>query len=174
MNSNNCTVRLAFLLALSDLDTPLNDEEQTTLGEVARQLKVNPSAWSKYTEPLLLEIINANDQLHQQYDQYKSQLDNCGLLELIPTLRAAEQEISDLIHINFGVKPKAPPPKKPVDYEQDLKNVVVLNEVVKDLFVDVTLVKEPEKMLNSSSLYHRLKQFLSEINPNKKRLSVSI
>ena len=42
MNEQMYNTRLAFLLALSDLETPLNEEEKETLANISQQLDIQP------------------------------------------------------------------------------------------------------------------------------------
>src|SRR4028119_2150579 len=93
MNSQINTITLAFLLALQELDTPLNEEEKNTLAEIADQLDAQPKAWESFTQPLLLKMIGDNESLNQCYQTYKSKLDSLETIpsELLPTVTEIEQ-----------------------------------------------------------------------------------
>ncbi|MFM8295308.1 MAG: hypothetical protein ACKN9E_12280, partial [Microcystaceae cyanobacterium] len=69
---------LAYLLALQDLPHALNEVEQSSLKEVAKQLRTQPEAWNDYIEPSLVTIIQGNFSLNQSYQHYKNKLDNFG------------------------------------------------------------------------------------------------
>ena len=95
MNTQMYNTRLAFLLALSDLKIPLNESEKQTLTDIANQLDIQPLAWTDYTEPMLLKMIESNQQLKQQYTQYKTQLDQ--LPETSDILSGIDQELQSLM-----------------------------------------------------------------------------
>ena len=87
--------KLAFLLALSDLKNPLNEEEKQTLTDIAKHLHIQPLAWTNHTEPMLLKMIQSNPQLNKQYNQYTTQFEQ--LPEKSQILSGIEQEIKSLM-----------------------------------------------------------------------------
>ncbi|MDJ0728641.1 MAG: hypothetical protein QNJ33_01475 [Crocosphaera sp.] len=143
--------RLAFLLALSDLKTPLNENEKQILADIANQLDIQPLAWTDYTEPMLLKMIQSNPQLNQQYTQYKTQLDQ--LPETSQFLSGIETELQSLMVMDNtvrarGFKPK--PTAKPTDYDCQINNLVVV----------VSRSEEPETAVKTVSCLDKLKQML--------------
>ncbi|MGK7940695.1 MAG: hypothetical protein AB4062_11205 [Crocosphaera sp.] len=153
MNSEIYNTRLAFLLALSDLETPLNEQEKQTLNDIANQLDMQPLAWQDFTEPMLLKMIESNPQLNQHYVKYKSQLGN--LPEIAQILSETEQELAPLMTMNTtararGFKPK--PTAKPTGYEGQINNVVVV----------VSRSEQPETAVKKLSSLDKLKQILGK------------
>ncbi|NEO33954.1 MAG: hypothetical protein F6K36_26775 [Symploca sp. SIO3C6] len=122
---NTYKTLLAFLLALSDLDTPLSSDEKKILVEIGDQLDAQPLAWESYTQPHLLKMIIANPQLDQLYKTYQSQLNNTGdiPLELLPT-PAEIQQLSNTS--NFWAMKGFPPKSPPTGYDQQINNVVIV------------------------------------------------
>ncbi len=143
--------RLAFLLALSDLETPLNDKEKQTLNDIGTQLDLQPLAWKDFTEPMLLKMIESNPQLNQYYTQYKTQLDK--LPEIPQILSETEQELAPLMTMNTnarerGFKPKA----NPTGYEGQINNVVVV----------ISRSEHPETAVKKLSSLDKLKHILGQ------------
>lgn len=123
MNTNKTL--LAFLLALTDLDTPLSQAEKKILAEIGDQIDVQPLAWESYTQPHLLKMITANPQLNQLYKTYQNQLNNTGNIpqELLPTAA----EIQQLSTTNSVVGMKGfKSNSSPTGYEQQINNVVIV------------------------------------------------
>jgi hypothetical protein len=148
MNTQINTTGLAFLLALQDLDTPLNDSEKQTLKEVADQLYAQPLAWSSVTEPLLLSMIASNEPLHQLYQLYKPQLDSIENFpnELLPTTT----EIAQLSRDETVAARGLPPQSIPTDYEKQINNLVIV----------ISRLDQPEKAIKKLSFPEKVKQFL--------------
>ena len=65
---------LAFLLALKDFSTHLSVTEKQNLQDVGKQLRYQPRACQTHIEPLLLQIVQANNQLNNSYQFYKDKL----------------------------------------------------------------------------------------------------
>lgn len=124
MNTKNNT-QLAFLLALSDLETPLSDSEKQTLNKIGTQLDLQPLAWTDYTEPMLLQMIKSNPQLNQYYTQYKSRLNK--LTEISQLLSGIESEIESQTPVNLTVREKGfKPTGNATGYETQINNIVLV------------------------------------------------
>jgi hypothetical protein len=151
MNSENHNTILAFLLALSDLETPLNDSEKQTLANIATELDLQPLTWTDYIEPILLNMIEFNPQLNQQYIQYKSQLNQFP--ENSQILSEIEQELKSLTFRNTTVTVKGfKPTGNATGYESQINNIVVL----------ISRSEDPETVVKQLSPLDKLKQILGQ------------
>ena len=151
MNTQMYNTKLAFLLALSDLEIPLNKQEKETLADVAKQLDIQPLAWIEYTEPMLLQMIESNQQLKQRYNQYKTQLDQFP--ETSQILSEIDQELQSLMVTDDTVRTRGFKPKpitNPSDYDCQINNLVVV----------VSLSDEPETTAKTVSCLDKLKHSL--------------
>ncbi|NEQ83949.1 MAG: hypothetical protein F6K26_28330 [Moorea sp. SIO2I5] len=146
MNTNKTL--LAFLLALSDLDTPLTETENKMLAEIGDQLNGHSDEWESHTKPELLKMLAANPELNEHYQTYSSQL-NTKVdipLELLPTtaeIQPVNTPSSTLI--SKGIKPKS----SPTGYDQQINNIVIV----------VSRTEQPEAAVKQLPL-EKLKQFL--------------
>ncbi len=151
MNTQMYNTRLAFLLALSDLKIPLNESEKQTLTDIANQLDIQPLAWTDYTEPMLLKMIESNQQLKQQYTQYKTQLDQFP--ETSQILSGIDQELQSLMVTDNTVRTRGFKPKPTIntsDYDFQINNLVVV----------ISRSDEPETTAKTVSCLDKLKQML--------------
>jgi len=149
MNTPINTTILAFLLALEELDTPLNEEEKKALAEIADQLDVQPKAWESFTQPLLLNMIADNESLNQRYQTYKSKLDSLETIpsELLPTVTEIEQVKDGATLANTkGFKPQS----EATGYNQQINNVVIV----------ISRSEQPEETVKKLSFTEKLKQLL--------------
>lgn len=71
------TTLLAFLLALSDLETPLSEDEKSGFKGIAEQLFIGSDDW-ELIAPDLLSLTNKNSQLQKLFQNYKSHLERLG------------------------------------------------------------------------------------------------
>jgi hypothetical protein len=95
MNTHVSTTLLALLLALRDLQIPLNAHEQSLLQDVGQQLVIDPDYW-EFIEQELMAIIKANTALNNLYQIYKAKLDNLDvrlLRGILSNLAELEQEL---------------------------------------------------------------------------------
>ena len=151
MNTEIYKTRLAFLLALSELETPLNEQEKQTLNDIATQLDMQPLAWQDFTEPILLKMIESNPQLNQHYVEYKSQLGN--LPEIAEILSETEQELAPLMTMNTTARARGfKPTANPTGYEGQINNVVIV----------VSRSKQPETAVKKLSSLDKLKHILGQ------------
>ncbi|MBW4499714.1 MAG: hypothetical protein KME57_09130 [Scytonema hyalinum WJT4-NPBG1] len=149
------TTLIALLLALKDLDTPLNENEQETFRNTAEQLQLDPDNWKKDYEPDLLTAIQANPSLNQLYRAAKSQLEalNSSIrLDLLPTQVELEQEI-----------PRNQQPEKrgfaPLSDDYDKSNEI--NNIV----INILANPNPSEAVKKLSRLEQLKQFLQSFSP---------
>lgn len=141
---------LAYLLALQDLPNALNEGEQTSLKEVAKQLRTQPEAWNDYIEPSLVAIIQGNSLLNQSYQQYKNKLDNFGEIpsELLPTTDEINQLVkTQATFVNRGFMDD----HSASGYEQQLNNVVIV----------VNQTEKPEESVKQLGFLEKVKQLLN-------------
>ncbi len=98
MNASTERTLLALLLALEKLDiTALSEDEQLTLRQVGLQLCYQSHSWEDI-KARLLNIIEGNSFLQQQYEAAESQLndqDDTILQDLLPAETTLQQEIPD-------------------------------------------------------------------------------
>ncbi|MBW4617270.1 MAG: CHAT domain-containing protein [Desmonostoc vinosum HA7617-LM4] len=95
MNSFVNTTLLALLLALKELEIPLNADEQALLQDIGQQLDIDPDDW-EFIEAELIAIIQANSALNQIYQSNKAKLaalDGRIPQELLPSLADLEKEL---------------------------------------------------------------------------------
>ena len=90
MNDSANKFLLSMLLAIKELEAPLNSEEKERLKNAAQQLSFvsnYPTSWETHIEPNLLEIINNNSSLNKLFQDIKSKLDKIDHIpqDLIPT-----------------------------------------------------------------------------------------
>ena len=64
MNDSMEKSLLAMLLAIRELDNPLNSKEKDKLSIIAEQLSLTPAAWNTHIEANLMEIIDRNSSLN--------------------------------------------------------------------------------------------------------------
>ncbi|BAT51984.1 hypothetical protein NOS3756_09150 [Nostoc sp. NIES-3756] len=155
MATNIDKTTIAFLLALQDLKTTLNDQEKQNLREIAKQLETQPKAWNTHIKEHLLEIIAANPELSQSYQFYQSQLTNIKEIpeDLLPTdvemnsLSVVKKDV-----ITRGFKPKA----EAKGYESQLNNVVVI----------IGKSEKPQETVKQATFVEKWKQFLTQSNPS--------
>ncbi|NEO82281.1 hypothetical protein [Moorena sp. SIO4G3] len=145
MNTNKTL--LAFLLALTDLDTPLSQGDNKSIKEIGDQLDAQPLAWERYTKPKLLEIIAANPELNQRYQTYYNQLDTTVDIppDYLPTTAEIQPVNKPSSTIMRGHKPKS----SPTGYDQQINNIVIV----------VSRTEQPEAAVKQLPL-EKLKQFL--------------
>ena len=74
MNKSANQFLLSMLLAIKELDSPLNDEEKENLYFAGQQLSLDPTAWEEDIEPNLMEIINKNPSLNAAFQNINSKL----------------------------------------------------------------------------------------------------
>ena len=124
-NSVNNTL-LALILAVKNIETPLNKEEEASLSTAAQQFLANAQGWDIIIEPELMKMINGNPALDQEFQKIKSKLDNLSTIpaNLIPTT----EELDSILPAT-SQEPKifAPPNIKP----QDLKNNDITNMAIR-------------------------------------------
>lgn len=144
---------LSFLLALNDFSDSLTVPEQNALKEVGKQLKMQPNAWEKHLQPLLLKTIQSNPQLNSSYQFYRDQLTRLDIpLELLPK----NQEIYQLTPTASDVEIRGfPNDEPPTGYEQQLNNIVILVQKVCES-------DNSEEAVKKIGYLGRLKRFISE------------
>lgn len=113
---------LALLLTLPDLTQPLTTDERESLQNVGDQLDIDPDAWESDIEPELLEIVQANPTLHQQFTATQAKLDSLGdnIWDLLPS-----QEEVDLVFPPKKKSGKRGLPKGQPDNSTYIKNFSV-------------------------------------------------
>lgn len=149
MNTNKTL--LAFLLALTDLDTPLSQTEKKILAEIGDQIDVQPLAWESYTQPHLLKMIADNPQLNQLYKTYHSQLNSTRDIprELLPTAAQIQQLSTTSGVVGMKGFTHNSPPR---GYDQQINNLVITT----------SRSEQPEATVKKLPL-EKVKHFLSKL-----------
>ncbi len=137
---------LALLLALKNLEKPLNEGECEALAEVGQQLKLDPDDWD-FIEGDLMAIIQANDGLNQVYQQAKARLDTCDR-PIPPDLLPTDAELEKDPRARFEGKP-------------DKESNEISNQTVK-----VLKTEKPEETAKKLSFLERLSQSLNQPSKN--------
>lgn len=141
---------LAILLALSDLDEPLNKSESFALEEIASQLYLNPDTWKSHSQPSLLKVVENHPRLNQLYRTAKSQLNDLDELpsELLPTPVELEQAFPGREAVTRGMPPISEP--------QDRQSYEITN-----MAIAVFATEKPTETVKKLGRLKQLKQFLS-------------
>lgn len=143
---------LALLLALTNLDNPLSDDEGKALADVGQQLKSDPNDWD-FIEDDLMAIIQANDALSQLYQEAKAKLD--ALKDPIPPdLLPTKAELETVLTLpSEGSRRVETPEGKSRDDEEK-------NEI-SDIVIAISRTPKPTEVVKKSGMMERLKQFLN-------------
>ena len=158
MSTNGNNTLLALMLALNELETPLNADEESALSDVAAQLSIAPDAWESDIEPNLIAIIEANPNLHQLYQAAKSQLDAVNgdiPKDLLPT----QSELEQVAPITAEVATRGLPPEM---VESDYHSYEINNMVI-----GILASPKPTETTKKLSRFEKLKQFLRQPTPNR-------
>ncbi len=151
MEVTNGNTILAYLLALRDFSDVLSDSEKEKLQTVAKDLNIQPKAWTSHLEADLIQTIQGNSQLFQFYRSYKEQLDRSGAIPIDLLLTTEKNERSSVDAsplIAKGMTPVTPA----TGYEQQLNNVVIA----------VNQADRPEQKIQEYTFLDRVKEFLNQ------------
>lgn len=154
MEVTNSNTILAYLLALRDFSDVLSDSEKEKLQTVAKDLNIQPKAWTSHLEADLIQTIQGNSQLFQFYQLYKEQLDRAGKipLDLLLTTEINDRPSGDSSPlIAKGLIPES----AATGYEQQLNNVVIV----------VNQADRPEQKIQEYTFLDRVKEFLNQNSP---------
>lgn len=153
MNNSRNKFLLSMLLALGELNTPLNSKEKNDLYIFAGQLKADLTAWETSIEDNLIKLINSNPSLKIVFQEIKSKLEKIDNIpeNLIPSAKDLEDVFSK------EIKPVERPIIK-LD-ASDLKS----NEIT-NMSIQIISSPEPSKTAKKIS---KLEQLLNFIFPNR-------
>lgn len=144
---------LALMLALNDLESPLSEEEESTLSEVADRLALDPDAWESDIEPDLMAVIKSNSNFNQLFQNAKSQLDAVNgdiPKDLLPTQTELEKVIPAELEIaTRGFDPEAD--------ESEFKSNEISNMVI-----NILSNPNPAETTKKLSRFEQLKRFLRQ------------
>lgn len=163
MSLPNDRVLLAFFFSLSELKSPLSDQENSELKNLAGQLYHDRQNWEQ-KEPTslknLLQLVQSNEELDRLYQFAKSQIDDIDdeiLRQSLPTLKELEQVIpapqQSLLRGDIPTSPNR-------DSNDEIPNVL-LTIGSRSLHND-----NPVEKLKELNLAERIKQFFAR-NRNK-------
>lgn len=142
---------LAALLALSDLETPLSEDEKSDFRGIAEQLFVEPDNW-ELVEPALLKLINKTSQLLQLFQNYKSRLDR--LEGDIPQPTEADlKSFSSQDQSNSEIRLRGAPPRQNGD---ETKNCELVNIAIR------VMESNPVETAKNTTYLKERKQSLKE------------
>ena len=144
---------LALMLALNDLQSPLSEDEESTLSSVADRLALEPDTWESDIEPDLLAVIKSNSNFNQLFQNAKSQLDAVNgeiPKDLLPTHTELEKVIPAEPEIaTRGFEPEAE--------ESDLHSNEISNMVI-----NILSNPNPSETTKKLDRFEQLKQFLRQ------------
>lgn len=142
-----------MLLALKDLQEPLDESQQEALSSVAEQLSLDPEAWESDIEPDLLAAIEEHPPLQQLFQAAKSRLDAKGdniPVDLLPTVA----EIEAAVPSEAGVASRGFAPVGDVsDFES--------NEI-NNMAISILAAPNPSASAKQVSGFDKLKNFLAQ------------
>lgn len=144
---------LALLLALTDLQTPLSENEKSVLAEVSEQLSADLDAWKPLIEPSLQDMIQANTTLNQLYQTALFQLQ--AVDGNIPdNLLPSESELEQALPTSNQVVTRGfAPVSDPEDFES--------NEIT-NIAISILATKNPTESVKKLSGFEQIKQFLQQ------------
>lgn len=160
LNMNNSIDKflLSMLLAIGELETPLNAEEKENFQIAAEQLELDPTAWSTNIEPNLIEIINSNLSLNRLFQDIKSKIDKIDNIpqDLIP-------KAEDLATVT---------PTKNQPLERPIPNIsqgdLESNNEITNTSIQILSSSEPSETVKKISKLEKLKNWLSQNNSDNK------
>ncbi|NEQ77342.1 MAG: hypothetical protein F6K23_32640 [Okeania sp. SIO2C9] len=154
MNTTIDNTLLALLLALKNLENPLNTQEQEALADVGQQLKLDSNDWD-FIEDDLMATIHGNDALNQLYQKAKAKLDACD--RPIPTdLLPTDAELENALPRESKGGTRAHFEGKPDEQSNEILN----------LATNVVSTEKPEETAKKLSFLERLSQFLNQPSKN--------
>ena len=144
---------LALLLALTDLQAPLSENEKFALFEVGEQLSADLNAWQPLTEPFLSGIIQANATLNQLYQAALSQLE--AVDGNIPdNLLPSESELEQALPVSNQMVTRG---FAPVSDAEDFES----NEIT-NIAINILATKNPAESVKKINFFEQIKQFLQQ------------
>ncbi|MBC6417964.1 MAG: hypothetical protein GDA44_03805 [Prochloron sp. SP5CPC1] len=143
---------LALMLALRDLETPLNELERLALAEAADQLSLDPDLWSEDIEPNLIATIEASGGLNSLFQKRKSQLEAVSgniPADLLPTATELEAVLpQEEAVMTRGFDPVLE------EGEED-------TDEINNMAISIMATRDPAATAKKLSGFERLKNFLS-------------
>ncbi len=150
-NSSNTTL-LALMIALSNLDTPLNDDEKDILSEISEEFSVDTDDWDSI-QPSLMEIIESNSELNTLFLNAKSQL--LALGDSLPDdFFPKKNELAELQKSSEEGKTRGGLPiTDDSDFEDDFQGI-------NNMTIDILSQTNPQEVAKKSTFVDRIKQHL--------------
>ena len=150
MNNSMNKFLLSMLLAIRELDSPLNSEEKKSLYVAAEQLFLRDTAWETDIQSNLMGIINSNPSLKTVFQELKFQLEIIPEIpeNLIPT----PEELATVIPAEIApgkyplIKPDASARKS--------------NEIP-NMSIQILLSPEPSETVKKISKFDKLLNLIS-------------
>ena len=153
MNNSANQFLLSMLLAIKELDSPLNDDEKDTLYFAGQQLSLDPTAWEEDIKPSLMEIINNNPSLNTVFENINSKLGkkkDSDIQNLIPN----NEEMTKIIPTDENQPLERPIPD--VDMS-DLESNEITNAAIQ-----ILSSPEPSETVQKISKFDKLLNLISQ------------
>ncbi|MCL2925755.1 MAG: hypothetical protein MGF17_14350 [Trichodesmium sp. MAG_R04] len=152
MNDSMNKSLLAVLLAISELDNPLNSKEKNDLSVIAQQLSLMPAAWNTDIEPNLMEIIGRNPSLNRIFQEIKFKIENISISEI-----TSKEELAKVIPT------KLQPSERPIpifdDPNEEIPGIINLSYAFKE-FVSLP---EESKTIKGIEKIRKFKNFIHQM-----------
>ncbi|MFW6296601.1 MAG: hypothetical protein ACOC04_05360 [Halothece sp.] len=144
---------LALMLALRNLDSPLDEATQDQLYEVGEQLELDPDDW-EFIKEGLLSIVAENAELYDKFQRFLTQLESLDEQELAQLL-PSDSELGEAIANNQIVEKRGYLP----DVEPQFESSEILN---KSRVVAIKTLKDdkPDEKSNRLSWLERVQTIL--------------
>ncbi len=151
MNNSMNKFLLSMLLAIRELDSPLNSEEKDSLYVAAEQLSLRATAWETDIESNFMEIINSNPSLNTVFQELKSQLEK--IPEIPENLIPSPEELATVI------PPEIEPDKRPI-IKPDA-SALKSNEIP-NMSIQILSSPEPLETVKKISKFEQLLNFIRQ------------
>lgn len=148
---------LSMLLAIRELENPLNPEEKENLHIAAEQLDLDPTTWLTDIEPNLIEIINSNSSLNTLFPDIKSNLEKFDDIpqDFIPTA----EDLATVTPTKHQLRERPIPNDSPGDSK---------NNEITNIAIQILLSPEPSETVKKIPKLEKLWNFINQNNSDNK------
>ncbi|NEP82842.1 MAG: hypothetical protein F6K39_34695, partial [Okeania sp. SIO3B3] len=143
---------LSMLLAIKELDSPLNSEEEENLYIAGQQLSLDPTAWETDIEPTLMEVINNNPSLNTVFQNINSKLEKID--EIPQNLIPNTEEMTAVIPTEENQLLERPIPD--IDMSDFQSNEIT------NAAIQIISSPEPSETVKKISKFEKLLNFISQ------------
>ncbi|NER02052.1 MAG: hypothetical protein F6K17_05095 [Okeania sp. SIO3C4] len=152
MNNSTDKFLLSMLLAIKELDSPLNSEEEENLYIAGQQLSLDPTAWETDIEPTLMEVINNNPSLNTVFQNINSKLEKID--EIPQNLIPNTEEMTAVIPTEENQLLERPIPD--IDMSDFQSNEIT------NAAIQIISSPEPSETVKKISKFEKLLNFISQ------------